>query len=199
MNETIIKALQAFREGKLVAAPTETVYGLTAPIDKPELIEKIFTIKQRPFSSALSIQVSTVEMAKMYTDQWSQFTQNLVQKYWPGPLTLVVKSNDKISNLITANTGFVGLRMPDQNLTLELIKHLGVPIAAPSANPHTLPAPTNAQQVRSYFKEEDVYIIDGGPCTFAKESTIIKIIDDEIEFLRIGAISKTEIESFLYK
>ena len=192
------EALQAYQDRKLVAVPTETVYGLAAPIDDPELIEKIFTLKQRPKTSALSIQISSIEMAKPWTSYWSPLATTLAQKFWPGPLTLVLPAVDHISPVITANTGFIGLRCPDQPLTLELIRNLQKPIAVPSANPHGAPSPTTAEHVRSYFSEDDVWILDGGPCTVGTESTIVKIDQqDNIQFLRIGALTEKEITDLL--
>lgn len=193
----IKEALKAFEQGKLVAVPTETVYGLAAPIDRDDLIEKIYEVKKRPKTSALSIQVSSIEMAKQYTDLWTKTVDALVDKYWPGPLTIILPKNENVSDLVTAHTGYVGLRMPDQKITLELIRQTNQALAVPSANLYGLPSPKTAKEVRNNFSDEDVYILDGGPCTIGTESTIVKITHDFYEVVRIGAISKEEITDFI--
>ena len=143
MKKEINLPIEAFKNHKLVAIPTETVYGLSAPIDQPLLIKKIFEVKERPFFDPLIVHVSSISEAKEWVSDWPVIAQKLAERFWPGPLTLVLPKNDKVSDLITSGLDTVGLRCPNHPLTLALIKELGVPLAAPSANKFGKTSPTS--------------------------------------------------------
>lgn len=190
---SIKEAIQAINKNKLVAIPTETVYGLAAPVSNINLIKKIFELKKRPFFDPLIVHVSSIEMAKSYSAHWTNIHQNLAQCFWPGPLTIITDKNVKVDKILTAGLDTVGLRLPDHEMTCEFISKLGEGVAAPSANTFTKTSPTTSDHVRKYFKDEDVFILEGGSCTVGIESTIIKVDGKEIVILRPGMISREDI------
>lgn len=191
-------AVEAFKKGKLVALPTETVYGLAAPIDQPELLKKIFKLKQRPFFDPLIVHVENVEQAKSLTSSWPDLADRLVNKFWPGPLTIVLpKNNQRVSDLITSGLTTVGIRCPKHNIAQEFIRSVGVPVAAPSANKFGKTSPTSIEHVKSEFNAEDVYFLDGGLCQVGIESTIVGIKDNQLTILRSGTISENQIREVL--
>lgn len=192
-------AIEALKDGKLVAIPTETVYGLAAPIDNTALLEKIFHIKERPYFDPLIVHVATVEMAKKLVLEWPEVATALVEKFWPGPLTLVLKKNNKVTDLITSGLDTVGLRMPDHLLTLEFIKKLNKPVAAPSANKFKKTSPTKAEHVSESFQSSEVFVLDGGKCKVGIESTIVLLQNQEAILLRKGMITSEELNPILKK
>ena len=170
--------------------PTETVYGLGANALDADACRSIFTAKGRPLTDPLIVHVHSVEQALTLMDQKQenaemilQLFQELAKAYWPGPLTIVVRANlDLVPSLITAETGWVGLRMPNSPIALELIKTANVPVAAPSANKFGHVSPSKAQHVYDDFHlDSEVAILDGGPCSFGIESTVMKIEDYQVE------------------
>jgi len=194
MNEEITKAMAAFKNQKLVALPTETVYGLAAPIDQAELIQKIFTLKKRPRNHPLISHVSSIEMAKKYCLNWNELAETLAQKFWPGPLTLLLKKNALMPDIVTGNSQWCGLRMPRHPLALNLIETLNIPLCAPSANLHKKTSATKASHVRNDFSLDDVFVLDGGDSEIGLESTIVKVHDKNLEILRPGSISLLDLQ-----
>lgn len=191
---TIKKAISELGLGKLVAIPTETVYGLAAPINEIELIKKIFELKERPLFDPLIVHVTSIEMAKRYTSEWSLEARKLANHFWPGSLTIVVPKSELVDDLITAGLNTVGLRCPDHLITREFIEKLDCGVAAPSANKFTKTSPTRSEHVRKYFDPSDVYILEGGPCSVGIESTIVKVEQGKVLLLRPGMISAEDIE-----
>jgi L-threonylcarbamoyladenylate synthase len=191
----IDQAINAFKEGKLVAIPTETVYGLAAPIDQKNLLESIFCLKERPFFDPLIVHVADLKMAKRYASDWCQQAESLANSFWPGPLTIVVTKSDLVDDLVTSGLPSVGLRMPDKEITLDLIQKIDVGLAAPSANKFTKTSPTSISHVRKYFGESEVYCLDGGECRVGIESTIVEICDGKVSLLRPGMITIQEIKA----
>lgn len=185
-------ALDAFKQKQLVAIPTETVYGLAAPINSDELLKRIFQLKERPLFDPLIVHVSNIDQAKELVDQWPPLAEKLARHFWPGPLTLVLPKNKKfISSLITAGRDSVGIRVPNHPLSLALIEKMGVALAAPSANKFTKTSPTTSAHVRQAFSSNDVFVLEGGPSVVGIESTIISIEENQITILRQGMITKT--------
>jgi tRNA threonylcarbamoyl adenosine modification protein (Sua5/YciO/YrdC/YwlC family) len=191
------------KNGKLVSFPTETVYGLGANALDVEAVKKIFEYKGRPLSDPLIVHVTSTEMALSLVEV-DQITEELfhilAKKYWPGPLTIILKANYNILNpIITANTGYVGIRFPNHIIAEKLITYSNLPIAAPSANKFCHISPVNPIHVFEDFKEYPVKIIDGGITNFCMESTVIKIIneDKKIVIYRMGAISPSQLQAFL--
>ena len=185
------------RQGEPVALPTETVYGLAAPLDRVDAIRKIYILKQRPADNPLIVHVldcfQLTEVAHCSAE-----ALRLAKKFWPGPLTLVLPKKDCVPNIVTAGQTTVAIRSPQANLFREVIQKLGVPLVAPSANKFQHVSPTTAQQVYRDMGDVLRYILDGGPCRFGVESTILSLLDEQHpQLLRYGPIAKETLEAFL--
>src|SRR5271170_636801 len=177
--------------GGLVAFPTETVYGLGANALMDSAVEKIFEAKGRPKSSPLIVHVATIQEARELS-HWSAAAEAMAQRFWPGPLTLVVpKSRLLIPEIVTAGLDSVGLRIPAHPVALELLRAAAVPIAAPSANRFTELSPTTAEHVRQSFGDR-FPILDGGPCQVGIESTVFHV--ESLRILRQGMVTREQIE-----
>ena len=198
-------AARLLRAGRLVAFPTETVYGLGANALDAEAVARIYAVKRRPATSPLIVHVASIEMAGSLVANWPEIADRLARRFWPGPLTLVLekkldKQLDKqpgIPAIVTANLSTVGLRMPAHPVALALIRAAGVPLAAPSANRFTELSPTTADHVRCSLGSDLDYILDGGPCNVGIESTVLSLAGSQPILLRPGGISRTEIESLI--
>lgn len=186
-------AAQLIRAGKLVAFPTETVYGLGANALDAEAVARIYDAKRRPRTSPLIVHVDSIEMARGLASHWPETAELLAQQFWPGPLTLVVPKRQVIPDIVTAGLPTVGLRMPDHPTALELIRAARVPIAAPSANAFTELSPTKAAHVPEQLAD---YVLDGGPSIVGIESTVLSLVDRP-RLLRPGVISLPEIEALI--
>ncbi len=193
MNLSTSDAAAILRSGGLVAFPTETVYGLGANALDPDAVAKIFELKGRPQTSPLIVHVASVAMARELVKEWPALAEQLAERWWPGPLTLVIPKAPVIPDIVTAGLPTVGLRMPDHPLALELIREAGVPVAAPSANRFTELSPTTAGHVRAAFGDA-VPVLDGGPTRVGIESTVVAIQGDKLTLLRPGMVSLGEIE-----
>lgn len=175
--------------GGLVAVPTETVYGLAASGLNEEAVKKIYEVKGRPSVKPLSLMVSGPETIDDYCNDVPVAARILAERFWPGPLTIVLKAKSIVPSIVLAGGSTVGLRCPDSDLTLSLIRQSGLPLAAPSANPSGEPSPKTADEVVSYFNGEIDAVIDGGPCTLGTESTILDF-SSGFRALRDGALLK---------
>lgn len=189
--EELSAALARLRAGGLVAFPTETVYGLGADALNPEAIRRVFELKGRPATNPLIVHISGEAMARSVTSAWPAEASTLAQEFWPGPLTIVLPKASRIPDLVTAGGPTVGVRCPDHHLTLTLIDAFG-PLVGPSANPSGRVSPTTAAHVRASFREDDVVVLDGGPCRAGIESTVVSL-GDEPQVLRPGVISAEDI------
>lgn len=189
----VAHAAALIRAGKLVAFPTETVYGLGANALDAAAVERIFAAKGRPKTSPLIVHVDSVEMARGLAAEWPEAAETLTRRYWPGPLTLVLRKRESVPDIVTAGLATVGLRMPAHALALELIRAAGVPIAAPSANRFRELSPTHAAHVPEALAD---YVLDGGPARVGIESTVVSLVG-EPTLLRPGAIALPEIEALI--
>jgi len=190
---TVEAAAALIREGKLVAFPTETVYGLGANALDGAAVQRIYAAKQRPQTSPLIVHVDSVEMARSLAAQWPEAAEILARRYWPGPLTLVVSKQPRIPDIVTAGLPTVGLRMPAHPIAIELIRAAGVPIAAPSANRFTELSPTAAGHIPESLADA---VLDGGPARVGIESTVLSLVDGPV-LLRPGVIPLPEIEALI--
>jgi L-threonylcarbamoyladenylate synthase len=186
----IARAAELILAGRLVAFPTETVYGLGANALDPEAVARIFAAKGRPRTSPLIVHVDSIEMARSLASQWSDAADLLARRYWPGPLSLVVPKRPIVPDIVTAGLPTVGLRMPAHPLALELIRAAGTPIAAPSANRFTELSPTAAAHIPEALAD---FTLDGGPSRVGIESTVLSLVGAPT-LLRPGAISASELE-----
>jgi L-threonylcarbamoyladenylate synthase len=190
---TIAEAARLILAGRLVAFPTETVYGLGANALDAAAVERIFAAKGRPRTSPLIVHVDSIEMARRYFTAWPAAAETLAQRYWPGPLTLVLPKTPEIPAVVTAGLETVGIRIPAHPLALALIREAGVPIAAPSANRFTELSPTSAGQVPESLAD---YVLDGGPARVGIESTVLSLAGPPT-LLRPGVIPLPEIEALI--
>jgi L-threonylcarbamoyladenylate synthase len=190
-------AATLLRAGRLVAFPTETVYGLGANALDPEAVARIYTVKGRPATSPLIIHVASIEMAKSLVSAWLETADLLAKKFWPGPLTLVLPKLPKIPDIVTAGLETVGLRMPSHPVALALLEAAAVPLAAPSANRFTQLSPTTAEHVRQSLGNDADFILDGGPCAVGIESTVLSLAGPQPILLRPGGISRLQLESII--
>ncbi len=186
----LARAARLIREGQLVAFPTETVYGLGANALNATAVRRIFQVKGRPRTSPLIVHVKSIEMARQLVRQWPSEAQQLAERFWPGPLTLVVPKHKGVPDEVTANLDTVAVRMPNHPVALALLREAGVPIAAPSANKCTRLSPTTAEHVRASVTEEEVpMVLDGGPCEVGIESTVVSVAGRVPVLLRPGMIA----------
>ena len=190
---SVAHAASLIRAGRLVAFPTETVYGLGANALDAAAVERIFAAKNRPRTSPLIVHVDSIEMARSLAARWPDAAETLARRYWPGPLTLVVPKQPQIPDIVTAGLPTVGLRMPAHPLALELIRAAGVPIAAPSANRFSELSPTAAGHVPESLADT---VLDGGPARVGIESTVLSLVDAPL-LLRPGVIPLPEIEALI--
>ncbi|MBR4953110.1 MAG: threonylcarbamoyl-AMP synthase, partial [Oscillospiraceae bacterium] len=193
ITENISEAAQIIRNGGLVAVPTETVYGLAGNGLDEKAVSDIYEVKGRPEVKPLSLMVAGAQAIEQCCEDVPQAAYTLADKFWPGPLTIILKSKSHVPEITRAGGETVGLRCPDHPLTLELLRKAGVPLAAPSANPSGEPSPKNAQTVLKYFDGQIDAVIDGGECGIGTESTIIDLSKTPYRILRQGALGEDEI------
>jgi L-threonylcarbamoyladenylate synthase len=193
----LILAKKLLTEGKLVAIPTETVYGLAANGLDETAVAGIFSAKNRPTFDPLILHVASIEQAQSLCTDWPEMADKLARAFWPGPLTLILPKADHVPDLTTSGQPTVGIRMPNNRLTLELLSTLPFPLAAPSANPFGYVSPTNAQHVADQLGDRIDYILDDGDCSVGIESTIIAIDNGVPKVLRLGGLSLERIAAVL--
>lgn len=181
-------------QGKLVAIPTETVYGLAANALDTTAVAAIFEAKNRPQFDPLIVHVYSANKAKEYVVEFPEILLKLANSFWPGPLTLLLEKNEIIPDLVTSGLNRVAIRVPDHPLTLELLKLLPFPLAAPSANPFGYVSPTKPEHVNKQLGDKIAYILDGGSCEVGIESTIVGMEDGKVCLYRLGGLALEEIE-----
>lgn len=199
ISTDITKAIELLCNEDLVAIPTETVYGLAGNIFSEKAVKKIFSTKKRPFFNPLIVHIPSLDSLENVVSYVPEKAKILANAFWPGSLTLVLKKHSSIPDLITAGKDTVAVRVPNHPLTLELLRKLPFPLAAPSANPFNNISPTKAIHVEHYFKNEIQLILDGGSCKNGIESTIIGFENDEPIVYRLGALSIEKIEKVIGK
>lgn len=194
IGSNVAFAASRLRAGKVVAIPTETVYGLAANALVSASVARIFSIKQRPFFDPLIVHVKSMDEVTRYASHFPPKARLLASSFWPGPLTLVLPKRDVVPDIVTAGLPTLGLRMPRHPLTLDLLQSIDFPLAAPSANPFGYISPTTAHHVYDQLGEQVDYILDGGSCTIGLESTIIGFPADEPVLYRLGGLSLEVLE-----
>jgi L-threonylcarbamoyladenylate synthase len=197
IGKDINKAKELLSAGELVAIPTETVYGLAANALDAAAVLKIFKVKQRPQFDPLIIHVSSIAQAQKYVQQIPDEAFALAQKFWPGPLTILLKKKNTVPDLVTSGLETVGLRCPNHALTKQLLEALDYPLAAPSANPFGYISPTTPQHVQDQLGEKILYILDGGPSSVGIESTIVGFENKTPVVYRMGGLSIELLEAEL--
>jgi L-threonylcarbamoyladenylate synthase len=190
-------AARLIAAGRLVAFPTETVYGLGANALDTSAVAGVFAAKERPHFDPLIVHVATLEAARDLVTDFPDIAVRLAERFWPGPLTLVLPKVDRVPDLVTAGLPSVAVRIPAHPLALELIERAGVPIAAPSANPFGQVSPTTAQHVAAQLADRIDYILDGGPCRVGVESTVLHLGGERPLLLRPGGVSLEDLEAVI--
>lgn len=194
-EESLIRAAQIIRDGGLVAFPTETVYGLGANALDSEAVGRIYRAKGRPFASPLIVHVADEAMARSVVAEWPPIAALLASRFWPGPLTLILRKAAVIPDLVTAGLDSVGIRVPANPIAITLIQRAGVPIAAPSANRFMQVSPTTAEHVQAGLGDRIPLILNGGATQVGIESTVASLRREPPAILRPGMISQDELES----
>jgi len=184
-EEDIARAAQVILRCGLLAFPTETVYGLGVRADRPEAVEKLLEVKGRPAEKKMAVLVDGIPSAESHAGALPPLARRIAEKFWPGPVTIVIETNDG------ETTGF---RCPSRDAALRLVRSAGVPIAAPSANPSGLPPALTAQDVLAYFAGRIDAVLDGGPTELGSPSTVVIVRNEYFELIREGAVSLAEIQ-----
>ncbi|WP_159467621.1 L-threonylcarbamoyladenylate synthase [Dyadobacter sp. 3J3] len=195
IGKDIRLAKEFLQKGQLVGIPTETVYGLAGNALDEKVVLSIFETKNRPSFDPLIVHTDSVEKLSDLVSEIPDAAYKLSQTFWPGPLTLLLPKKTSIPDLVTSGLDTVAVRIPNHPLTLELLRALDFPLAAPSANPFGYISPTNAQHVDQQLGEKIPYILDGGECGIGIESTIIGFIDGVPTIYRLGGLAIEDIES----
>lgn len=193
ITKNISRAAEILRNGGLVAVPTETVYGLAGNGLDPAAVEKIYEVKGRPEQKPLSLMVPGKEAIAEYCEDVPPGAYVLAERFWPGPLTIVLKAKAHIPSIVLAGGKTVGLRCPDQTDTRALLEECALPLAAPSANPSGAESPKTAAAVAAYFDGKIEAILDGGECALGTESTVIDMTVLPFRVLRQGALPEEAI------
>lgn len=197
--EAIDRAVEHLAAGGLVAFPTETVYGLGADATNPEAVASLFRAKGRPAANPLIVHVLDQDQARLCVSDWSDRASRLAERYWPGPLTIVLPKSPLIPDIVTAGLDTVGVRSPSAPAARALLARLGKPLAAPSANRSNRLSPTLAQHVESDLAGLIDCILDAGPTALGLESTVLDLSGPEPTLLRPGPISREELAGALGK
>lgn len=200
-NESILRASLALNKGQLVAFPTETVYGLGADASNEKAVKRIFTVKNRPFTSPLIVHIADATSVHKLAEDVPDYVQKLTNDFWPGPLTLILKKKSSVSNFVTGNQKFVGIRVPKNIFALEMLKEFEkfgkYGVAAPSANRFQSVSPTTGQDVFEELGDKldsNDLIIEDGQTLIGIESTIIYCGKKYVQVLRPGAITQSMLE-----
>lgn len=197
--DSIGRASEVLRNGGIVAIPTETVYGLAAPVNNISSLNKIFSVKGRPTTHPLISHLSSIDQLHLWATNISDDATTVANACWPGPLSILLKKSNELSNVVTGNRDTAVFRVPAHEFARQLIDALQVPLAAPSANKFGRVSPTTAQHVLEDLGSEVDLIIDGGPSTFGIESSIVDFTCDPPQLLRPGGIPQEDIEVILGK
>jgi L-threonylcarbamoyladenylate synthase len=197
IGSDIATAKLFLEEGDVIGIPTETVYGLAGNALNESAVLKIFEVKQRPFFDPLIVHTHSIDEIGKYVTEIPAKAQMLIERFMPGPLTILLKKRSLIPDLVTSGLDTVGIRIPSHPLTLQLLKQIPFPLAAPSANPFGYISPTAAQHVLDQLNGKIPYILEGGPSNIGLESTIIGFEDEEAIIYRLGGLDLDEIEKVI--
>ena len=181
------------KDGGIVIFPTETVYGIGVNGLNETAIKKLYEVKQRQINKPISLLVNSIEMIEKVAKDITEIEYDLIKKFLPGPLTIVLKKKDIVPDIVTAGFDTVGIRMPENEIAQKLVEYAGVPIATPSANISGKPSGTNLKEIMKDFNNKVDYFIDGGVSKIGVASTIVQVINGNPYILRKGKISEEQI------
>ena len=191
------KAAELIKQGKIIVFPTETVYGIGTNGLDLKAVKRLYEVKQRPLDKPISLLVANMEMVNQIAKDITEIEYKIMDKFFPGPLTIILKKKDIVPDVLTAGQNTVGVRMSSNEITRKLVEIAGVPIAAPSANISGEPSGTNLQNTKKYFEDNVDFYIDGGECEIGLSSTIVQVIDGKPQILRQGSITLEQINQIL--
>ena len=188
---------QIIKKGGIVIFPTETVYGIgTNGLDE-KAIKKLYDVKQRPLNKPISLLVNNIEMVEKIAKNITEVEYKLMERFFPGPLTIILEKRDIVPDILTSNTNTVGIRMPSGEIAKKLIKFAGVPLATSSSNISGKPSGTNINDIKKDFEGKVDCFVDNGESELGIPSTVIRIIDNIPHILRQGVISEEEIRKVI--
>lgn len=199
IGNNIQYAAQCLQDGNLIGIPTETVYGLAANALKAEAAVRIFTVKNRPTFDPLIVHIADIAQMTELATSVPQWASDLMRIFAPGPLTVLIPKKSIVPDIITSGLSRVAVRIPNHPLTLELLRTVQLPLAAPSANPFGYISPTTAQHVAEQLGEKVSYILDGGACSVGVESTIIGEESGKLVVYRLGGLPIETLQSLVGK
>ena len=197
MNREVRRAAEILRAGGLVAFPTETVYGLGADASNPEAVARLYAVKRRPADHPVIVHFGSAQEAFQWGKDVPESARVLAQRFWPGPLTLILKRSNKAKDFVPGGQPSVGVRVPSHPVAQELLKAFGSGIAAPSANRFGFVSPTTAAHVHEDLASDVDLVLEGGAAEIGIESTIVDLSSPKPVLLRPGAISKAQLEEIL--
>jgi len=190
LEQVLYRTVDILKNGGIVVYPTETFYGLGAKFDMEDSLKKLYDIKQRHEEKAMPLIIGNKELLTVITASMNKTAVSLIDRFWPGPLTLIFLAKENLSEYITAGTHMIAVRIPGESFALQLAKTANFPITATSANPSGLPPAQDAESVIKYFGDKVDLIIDGGHTSGGLPSTIVDVTGNKIKILREGVIKK---------
>ena len=198
LTEVLKKAVAALNDGGIVAYPAETFYGLGVKFDKEASLRKLYELKKRPKEKPMPLIIGSRASLSMIAVSVNEIAESLMDKFWPGPLTLLLKAKKGLSPYLTAGTGRIAVRIPGESAALYLVREAGFPITATSANPSGMPPAEDADAVIRYFGGEIDMVIDGGRTAGGLPSTIADATEKSIRIVREGVITRSVLEKHLH-
>lgn len=196
-DQNIKKAIDGLNAGTLIGLPTETVYGLAGDASNPEAVKKIFALKNRPADHPLIVHIANAHQLKDWAAELPDYVTPLIEKFWPGPLTLVCQRQSHVLDVVTGRQNTVAIRCPDHPVAQRVLQSFNGGVCAPSANPFGQLSPTTAEHVRDYFSHELDIVLDGGPCRVGIESTILDVSGTQPQILRPGMLTASDLNPHL--
>ncbi len=196
-DEALKKSAELLKNGEVVGIPTETVYGLAANAFDENAVRKIFEAKGRPSDNPLIVHISKFEDLSPLVKEIPEKVKAMADAFWPGPLTMIMKKSERISNVVSGNLDTVAVRMPKSEYARAIIENCGLPLAAPSANLSGSPSPTNAKYVFDDMNGRIPLIVDGGASEIGVESTVITFAEDPPRLLRPGGVTLEEMTALI--
>ena len=196
-EEELDECIAVIKNGGIVVFPTETVYGIGTNAFCEESVKKIYEIKNRPDEKPLSILVSDKEQIEKYAIINNEFERKIIENFMPGPITIILERKRGMLDHVAPEKTTIVVRIPDNNIILEILKKLNLPMVAPSANISGEPSAVELNDIVDVFKDKVDICIDGGKCEISESSTIVKVVDNTIQILRQGKIKLEEIENTL--
>lgn len=195
--ELIRKVVQAIQKGAITAYPTETFYGLGADVTNDYAIKHLFDLKRRDYGNPIAVIVADHDMLQEVVEEIPDLAHELIERYWPGPLTILFKTNEIISKWLTTNTGKIGIRISSHPIAAAITKQLGKPLTTTSANPSGFPPSFDVKHLKNYFGEKIDLIVDGGELYPSRGSTVVDVSEEKVVVIREGDIATDEIFSLL--